>query len=214
MTSRSAGRTTRRRTVARGPCEVDYPPTRSYVWSCVWFLQELLIFAIGARVFWKRPNDDSARLFFLLCIVTVGAYMGGYHWTEIVVEPGADLSRSRFFAVFVPVVNLHFYLVFPRRNPVLVRHRRWVLGALYGIPTAIWPALWGSMYAGALAAAPRRRPPTTPAPSGSCAGLALGYIGLAVVDLRALHRAAWSTATARPGRAPRRTRSSGSCWPR
>ena len=58
--------------------------TRSYVWSCVWFLQELLIFGVGARVFWKRPNDDSARLFFVLCIVTVGAFMGGYHWTEIV----------------------------------------------------------------------------------------------------------------------------------
>jgi hypothetical protein len=61
--------------------KVDYPPTRSYVWSCLWFLQELLIFAVGARVFWKRPADDSARLFFFLCIVTVGAYMGGYHWT-------------------------------------------------------------------------------------------------------------------------------------
>ena len=36
--------------------KVDYPPTRSYVWSCLWFLQELLIFAIGARVFWKRPR--------------------------------------------------------------------------------------------------------------------------------------------------------------
>ena len=71
---------------------VRYPPTRSYVWSCVWFFQELLIFAVGARVFWKRPDDDSARLFFALCIVTVGAYMGGYHWTEIVVRPGLDLS--------------------------------------------------------------------------------------------------------------------------
>ena len=26
---------------------VNYPPTWSYVWSCVWFLQELLIFAVG-----------------------------------------------------------------------------------------------------------------------------------------------------------------------
>ena len=66
---------------------VQYPPARTYFWSCVWFLQELLIFGIGARVFWKRPDDDSAQWFFVLCIVTVGAYMGGYHWTEIVVEP-------------------------------------------------------------------------------------------------------------------------------
>ncbi len=38
-------------------------------------------------MFWKRPDDDSAQLFFAVCIVTVGAFMGGYHWTEIVTEP-------------------------------------------------------------------------------------------------------------------------------
>ena len=90
--------------------------------------------SIGARVFWKRPNDDSARLFFVLCIVTVGAFMGGYHWTEIVFQP-ALIYLFALFAVFVPVVNLHFYLVFPRPNPILVRHRRWVLGVLYGAAT-------------------------------------------------------------------------------
>ena len=72
--------------------QVQYPPSWTYYRSCVWFLQELLIFAIGARVFWKRPDDDSAQLFFAVCIVTVGAFMGGYHWTEIVTEPLLDLS--------------------------------------------------------------------------------------------------------------------------
>ena len=112
----------------------------------MWFLQELLIFAIGARVFWKRPDDDSAQLFFAVCIVTVGAFMGGYHWTEIVTEP-LLIYPFALFAVFVPVVNLHFFLVFPRANPILQRHRKWVLGGLYGIPTAYLLALWGSMYA-------------------------------------------------------------------
>ena len=53
---------------------------------------------VAARVLWRRPKDEAARLFFLLCIVTVGAYMGGYHWTEIVVEQALIypfvLSRS------------------------------------------------------------------------------------------------------------------------
>ena len=71
--------------------EVQRPPSWTYYRSCVWFFQELLIFAIGARVFWKRPDDDSAKLFFAVCIVTVGAFMGGYHWTEIVAELGLDL---------------------------------------------------------------------------------------------------------------------------
>ena len=124
---------------------VRYPPTRTYVWSCVWFLQELLIFGVGARVFWKRPGDVSARLFFVLCLVTVGAYMGGYHWTEIVVRP-ALIYPFVFFALLVPVVNLHFFLVFPRQNPVLLRHRRLVLIVLYGIPVVFLVAIWGSMY--------------------------------------------------------------------
>ncbi len=88
-------------------------PSRAYFWSLLWFAQEMAIFFLGAYVYWKRPADESARLFFWLCIVTVGAYMGGYHWTEIVVEP-ALIYRFAAFAALVPVVSLHFYLVFPR----------------------------------------------------------------------------------------------------
>ena len=105
-----------------GQVELRCPPPSSYIWSVVWFLQEMVIFAVGARVFWSRPHDESARLFFWLCIVTVGAYMGGYHWTEIVVEP-ALIYPFAAFAVFVPVVSLHFYLVFPRTNPVSATKR-------------------------------------------------------------------------------------------
>ncbi len=124
---------------------VRYPPTWSYVWSCIWFFQEVLIFAVGARVFWKRPGDRSARLFFVLCLVTVGAYMGGYHWTEIVLRPTL-IYPFVFFALLVPVVNLHFFLVFPRENPLLKRRRRLVLGLLYGVPGVSLAAIWGTMF--------------------------------------------------------------------
>lgn len=120
---------------------IRFRPKGTYLWSVIWFLQEMVIFAIGARVFWKRPHDDSARLFFWLCIVTVGAYMGGYHWTEIVVEP-ALIYPFAAFALFVPVVSLHFYLVFPRRNPIFIAHRRRVLAVLYGVPSTYLAALW------------------------------------------------------------------------
>ena len=99
--------------------DVQYPPSWTYYRSCVWFLQELLIFCIGARVFWRRPDDNSVQLFFAVCIITVGAFMGGYHWTEIVTEP-LLIYPFALFAVFVPVVNLHFFLVFPRANPILL----------------------------------------------------------------------------------------------
>jgi len=132
--------------IREAKAQVRYAPTRSWAWSLVWFVQEMLIFGVGARVFWRRPNDDSARLFFMLCIVTVGAFMGGYHWTEIVGRPSL-IYPFVLFALLVPTVNLHFYLVFPRPNPLMLLHRRWVLGVLYGVPGAFLAALWGSMYA-------------------------------------------------------------------
>ena len=103
-----------------------------------------MIFTIGARVFWKRPGDESARIFFWLCIVTVGAYMGGYHWSEIVIEP-ILIHLFAAFALYVPILSLHFYLVFPRHNPFYARHRRRVELVLYGVPTAFLIALWSAM---------------------------------------------------------------------
>ncbi len=154
-------------------------PVRAYIWSFFWFLQELMIFFVGARVFWKRPHDVSARLFFGLCIVTVGAYMGGYHWTEIVVLPQL-IYPFAFFAVFVPVVNLHFYLVFPRENPVLIRYRRAVLAALYGVPAAFLMVLWGNMrWSGWLGS--HQAGSRVESALGLVRSLALGYIALAAV---------------------------------
>jgi transcriptional regulator with GAF, ATPase, and Fis domain len=170
---RGSGQT--RTTLAR----VQYPPSWTYFWSCVWFLQELLIFGIGARVFWKRPEDDSAQLFFAMCIVVVGAYMGGYHWTEIVGEP-ALIYPFALFAVFVPVVNLHFYLVFPRANPLLERNRGWVLGSLYGVAGSYLGVLWVSMLAARWLGRHQGSAQTTAA-FGVVRGLALAYVGLATL---------------------------------
>ncbi len=134
-----------RRAVAGGPGQlVRRHPLGTYLGSFVWFLQEMVIFALGVRVYWKRPRDDSARLFFWICVVTVGAYMGGYHWTEIVDEP-ALIYPFVAFAVFVPVVNLHFALVFPRPNPTYLLRRRLVLRSLYGLALVDVAALWGTM---------------------------------------------------------------------
>jgi transcriptional regulator with GAF, ATPase, and Fis domain len=130
--------------VASAMARVRYRPTRTYLWSLIWFVQEMLIYALGARVFWKRPRDDSALLFFALCMATVGAYMGGYHWTEIVFEPWL-IYPFVAFAVLVPVVNLHFALVFPRPNPILLLHRRVVLATIYGLASLNVLTLWISM---------------------------------------------------------------------
>jgi transcriptional regulator with GAF, ATPase, and Fis domain len=161
---------------------IRYRPFRVYRSSLLWFLQEMAIFAVGALVFWKRPGDESARVFFWLCLVTVGAYMGGYHWTEVIVEP-ILIYLFAAFAVFVPVVSLHFYLVFPHANPIFKRHRRSVLAALYGVPTGFIAVLWSCMY-GVSRLRGRSGADAEAILDGLLwwiKALALGYIGLSVL---------------------------------
>ncbi len=93
----------------------------------------------------EAASRRLARIFFWICVVTVGAYIGGYHWTEIVAEP-ALIYPFVLFAVLVPVVSLHFALVFPRPNPTYLLHRRLVIGTVYGVALADVAALWAVMF--------------------------------------------------------------------
>jgi transcriptional regulator with GAF, ATPase, and Fis domain len=159
-----------------GYVEVRRPPFVRYVGSFIWFILEMAVFCVGAGVLWKRPRDESARVFFALCVVTVVAFMGGYHWSQIAGEP-LLIYPFAAAAVLVPVTSLHFYLILPRPNPYFARHRAGILTVLYGLPTLVVLALWVAMGASRW---------------GQDAGqvdaalqvvriLALGYIGLSVV---------------------------------
>ena len=105
--------------------------------------------------------------------------MGGYHWTEIVFQPPL-IYLFALFAVFVPVVNLHFYLVFPRPNPILVRHRRRVLEcALRGLDGLSAAALGRAC--GWRASGRRQHDPRAPLAFAIVRDLSLFYVGLAAV---------------------------------
>src|SRR5947199_215854 len=91
-----------------------------YVQSILSFILEVMLFSVGALVLWKRPTDNAAAQFFLLCIVTLGAFMGGYHWSHIATQPVLVLIFM-VCAVLLPVVSLHFYLIFPRKKAWLER---------------------------------------------------------------------------------------------
>jgi transcriptional regulator with GAF, ATPase, and Fis domain len=108
-------------------------PLTEVVPSVLWFFLKITLFVIGALVFWKRPNDRAATQFFVLCIVTLGAYMGGYHWSHIITQPALILGFM-VCGVLLPVVSLHFYLIFPQPKAFFQRHPRWTLLAVYGLP--------------------------------------------------------------------------------
>jgi transcriptional regulator with GAF, ATPase, and Fis domain len=124
-------------------CELGRLPASELVPSFLWFFVTILLFSVGAIVFWKRPNDDAAAYFFLLCVATLGAFMGGYHWIHFTTEP-AVVIIFMVFGMMLPVVSLHFYLLFPRKKAWLERHPRAVLLTIYGPPLVVFALLVAS----------------------------------------------------------------------
>jgi transcriptional regulator with GAF, ATPase, and Fis domain len=117
-------------------CKLGPPHLDELAPSLLWFCLKLTLFTCGALVMWKRPADRAASQFFLLCVVTLGAYMGGYHWTHITTAPPLMIGFI-VCGVLLPPVSLHFYLVFPRTKEVLARHPRRTLLAVYGLPLLV-----------------------------------------------------------------------------
>lgn len=126
-------------------CRLGTLPLESLAPSILWFILKLGLFVIGALVFWKRPTDPSAAQFFVLCIVTLGAYMGGYHWARIATQP-VLLVVFMVCGVLLPAVSLHFYLVFPRPKAFYREYPRRTLAIIYGPPLVFLAALAASYF--------------------------------------------------------------------
>ncbi|HXG13338.1 MAG TPA: sigma 54-interacting transcriptional regulator [Gemmataceae bacterium] len=114
-------------------CRLGSVPLDALAPSLLWAFLKVGLFIVGALVFWKRPEDRSAAQFFLLCMVTFGAYMGGYHWLRITTQPVLFLVFM-VSSILLPAVSLHFYLVFPRPKGFLLRYPRRTLLVIYGPP--------------------------------------------------------------------------------
>jgi transcriptional regulator with GAF, ATPase, and Fis domain len=100
--------------------------------SVLWLLLKIGLLVFGAIVFWKRPDDVPAARFFLLCFVSYGAFLGGYHWARIASQPPLLLVFMGC-ATLLPAVTLHFYLVFPRPKPIPARALGALLVVIYGV---------------------------------------------------------------------------------
>lgn len=114
-------------------CILDHLPASELFPAILWFVLKLLLFVVGVLVLWKRPDDPASVQFFILCIITLGAYMGGYHWPYISPQPILVIGFI-VCAVLLPAVTLHFYLVFPRTKGWLLRCPRRAWLAIYGLP--------------------------------------------------------------------------------
>ena len=109
--------------------------------TLIWFLLQLLIFSVSAIAFWSRPFDESARRFFAMCTATLGAFVGGFHWSMIAGSFWLTLPFA-VSGILLPAVTLHFFLGYPRPKAILT-WRRTVHWLIYSIPVAaIFCFLW------------------------------------------------------------------------
>ena len=60
--------------------KVESLPVAEVLFSLLWFVLQTIAFAIGAAVYWNRPFRPSVAAFYLLCLVTLGAFLGSNHW--------------------------------------------------------------------------------------------------------------------------------------
>lgn len=73
-----------------------------------------LFFLIGFFVLQRRPDDRSARIFFLLCVLFMLFFVcrlrpASYWWIDVFVQNTGTVSLF-----LLPAVFLHFFLIFPR----------------------------------------------------------------------------------------------------
>ena len=85
-----------------------------------------LFFLIGFYVFWRVPEDRSARIFFLLCVLFLLFFVcrlrpASYWWIDVFVQNTGTVSLF-----LLPAVFLHFFLIFPRpKRFVFARSDEW-----------------------------------------------------------------------------------------
>jgi hypothetical protein len=112
-------------------CRVSRPGPVAVLPLILWFGMEMAVFLVAAFVWWNRPNDRASRLFFLMTLTVVAAFIGGFHWSRIATQP-LLLVVYIVSAVLLPAVSLHFYQVFPRPKPWFDAHPIRSLGLTYG----------------------------------------------------------------------------------
>ncbi|MCS6975986.1 MAG: sigma 54-interacting transcriptional regulator, partial [Gemmatales bacterium] len=112
------------------------PPVEEFISSLLWFIMKVAFFMVVGVVAWQRPDYAPARRLFFLCVVTVGAFMGGYHWLRIASAPPLVLVMM-ICIVLLPAACLHFYITFPQPKTLFQRHPRLTLTGIYALPGTV-----------------------------------------------------------------------------
>jgi transcriptional regulator with GAF, ATPase, and Fis domain len=101
-------------------CRIGSTPVEALLPTILYLILNLGLLIVGAAVYWNRPEDRAAGQFFVFCAISVVAFVGGYHWNQIIPQP-ALLLGFMFCATLLPAASLHLFLVFPRPRTFYTR---------------------------------------------------------------------------------------------
>jgi len=115
--------------------ELSYSKTslKNMIPSFLWLVLKMAMVFAGAIILWFKPNENSAKQFYILSLVSLVAYMGGYHWWRIATQP-LLIFCFQAGAIFLPAVSLHFFMIFPKPKSFLLRNNVGTLSIVYGVP--------------------------------------------------------------------------------
>lgn len=111
----------------------DQTSLENMIPSFLWLVLKMAMVFAGGLILWWKPADDSARQFFILGLVSLVAYMGGYHWWRIATQP-LLIFCFEAGAIFLPAVSLHFFMIFPKKKLFLIRRPLTTFSVVYGVP--------------------------------------------------------------------------------
>ena len=123
-------------------------PTTGLMLTLIWLVPQLLIFSVGAMAYWNRPSDPTARLFFLLNILTLFAFVGGSHWWVVAGSLWLTVPFA-VSAVILPAVLLHLFLLFPTPKALVVQRPFASTLTIYALPWALASLLTAEIVAAA-----------------------------------------------------------------
>jgi signal transduction histidine kinase len=91
------------------------------------FLASLALVIVGSYVFWRRQNEPAARLLMLFCLMLAAQLWGDTYNFMYTLLPGRLLFWVHFLGEYISFILcysavLHFALIFPQRNPLIVRY--------------------------------------------------------------------------------------------
>ena len=112
----------------------------SLVPSALWLLLKLSLFGLGLVIYWRQPESRFSQIFFWMTLVSVGAYMGGYHWTQIANSP-VLIGWFVISAGLLMPLSLHFFLRFPQPHPIMTHFPGLLKVFMYG-PALIFLGLF------------------------------------------------------------------------